>query len=121
MKLKICAFVLLLASFPAAQTKRTMTPDDVLAVKAIAAVKISPDGKLVLYELAYSDLKENQTRNEIWLASGTGLATFKPRRFTSGQEDRSPEWSQDGQSVAFLSTRGAATAAGEAAHAQVYV
>jgi Tol biopolymer transport system component len=105
-----------------AQTPRSMTPDDVLSVKALSGVRISPDGKLVLYELAYPDLKENQGRNEIWIAPATGSgAAAKPRKFTGGREDRSPEWSPDGQWVAFLSARGAAPAAGERPRSQVYV
>jgi len=105
-----------------AETPRPMTPDDVLSVKALSGVRISPDGKLVLYELAYPDLKENQGRNEIWIAPATGTgAGWKPRKFTGGREDRSPEWSPDGQWVAFLSARGAAPAAGERPRSQVYV
>jgi dipeptidyl aminopeptidase/acylaminoacyl peptidase len=110
-----------------------MTPDDVMAVKSVNNARISPDGKLVLYELAYPDLKDDQGHNEIWIApagsTATGLA--KPRKFTGGKEDRSAEWSPDGQSVAFLGVRGAvgvsgagsapAATAGERARAQLYV
>jgi len=114
-----------------AQTKRPMTPDDVMAVKSVNNARISPDGKLVLYELAYPDLKDDQGHTEIWIAPAgaavTGVA--KPRRFTSGKDDRSPEWSPDGQSIAFLGARGAAggsasavpaSAAGDRPRAQIY-
>jgi dipeptidyl aminopeptidase/acylaminoacyl peptidase len=114
-----------------AQTKRPMTPDDVMAVKSVNNARISPDGKLVLYELAYPDLKDDQGRNEIWIAPAGAavMGVAKPRKFTSGRDDRSPEWSPDGQSVAFLGARGAgstggsapASPAGERPRAQIYV
>jgi len=119
MRVRALAIVALLVIPAAAQTQRPMSFEDVLAIKAVTGAKISPDGKLVLYELAYSDLKENQPRNEIWLASTTP-GTFQSRKFTSGREDRSPQWSPNGQWVAFLGTRGGATS-GEPQRAQIYV
>jgi dipeptidyl aminopeptidase/acylaminoacyl peptidase len=120
--MRTLAIALFLAASATAQTPRPMTPDDVLAVQAVNGVRISPDGKMVLYELAYSDLKENQTHNEIWLAPATGApGAFKPRKFTSGREDRSPQWSPDGQWVAFLGTRGTAASSGEPPRPQVYL
>jgi Tol biopolymer transport system component len=103
----------------AAQTKRPMTPEDILAVKAVNNARISPDGKVVLYELTYPDLKDDQSRTEIWVAPTGG----KPHKFTSGKDDRSPEWSPDGEWVAFLSARGAGPtpAPGERPRSQIYV
>jgi dipeptidyl aminopeptidase/acylaminoacyl peptidase len=125
--MKTITIALLSLAAVTAQTKRPMTPDDVMAVKSVNNARISPDGKLVLYEVAYPDLKDDQGRNEIWIAPAgaavTGVA--KPRKFTSGRDDRSPEWSPDGQWVAFLGARGATAAPasppGERPRAQVYV
>ena len=123
--MKTLAITLLSLVAVTAQTKRPMTPDDVMAVKSVNNARISPDGKLVLYELAYPDVKDDQARNEIWIApAGAPLAGLaKPRKFTSGRDDRSPEWSPDGEWVAFLGARGAAPSApaGERARAQLYV
>ena len=125
--MKTITIALLSLAAVAAQTKRPMTPDDVMAVKSVNNARIAPDGKLVLYELAYPDLKDDQGRNEIWIAPvGAGVTgVAKPRKFTSGRDDRSPEWSPDGQSVAFLGARGATAAPtsppGERPRAQVYV
>jgi dipeptidyl aminopeptidase/acylaminoacyl peptidase len=126
---KTFAIALLSLATVVAQTKRPMTPEDVMAVKSVNNARISPDGKLVLYELAYPDLKEDQGRNEIWIAPAGAavMGVAKPRRFTSGKDDRSPEWSPDGQSIAFLGARGGATGAasttpaGERPRAQIYV
>ena len=117
--MKTLTIALLSLAAVAAQTKRPMTPDDVLGVKAVQNAKISPDGNAVLYELAYPDLKDDQGRNEIWIApAGPAMAGLaKPRKFTNGKDDRSAEWSPDGQSVAFLGSRSPGTGSSSAAAA----
>jgi dipeptidyl aminopeptidase/acylaminoacyl peptidase len=116
------AIALFLAATVTAQTPRPMTAEDVLALKAVNSVKISPDGKLVLYELAYSDLRDNRAHNEIWVAAATDTpGSRKPRKFTSGTDDRSPQWSRDGEWVAFLGTRGTPASNVEPTHPQVYL
>lgn len=94
---------LLLAVFAAAtafaQDKRPMTFDDVMALKNVSGALISPDGKTVVYSLSHLDMKDNETINEIWIVPSAGGT---PRKFTSGKNDRSPQWSPNSQSVAFL-------------------
>ena len=85
-----------------------MTFDDVMALKTIGITSVSPDGKSVLYTVSYADMKENERRTEIWLAE----AGRKARRFTTGKEDNTPQWSPDGQWIGFLSTRGAPAPSG---------
>jgi dipeptidyl aminopeptidase/acylaminoacyl peptidase len=97
-----------------AQNKRPMNYDDIMALKTVGGPAISPDGKQVLYTLSYADLKDNERRTEIWIVSVDG---GKPRRFTSGKNDNSPQWSPDNQWIAFISTRGT----GESAKRQIYL
>src|SRR5262245_7248394 len=108
-------FALSLLSFAVrAQNKRPMNYDDIMAMKTVGNTAISPDGRYVIYTLSYADMKENERRSEIWMvATDAG----KPRRFTSGKNDTSPQWSPSGEWIAFLSTRGA----GEAAKPQLYL
>ena len=117
------ALALILLAPAIAQTPRPMTPDDVLNIKSVGGAEISPDGQLVLYEVSYADLGDDRRRTEIWLAPATGApAQSKARKFTSGHNDRSPEWSPDGQSVAFLRTaRENGAAASEPPRAQIYL
>jgi dipeptidyl aminopeptidase/acylaminoacyl peptidase len=109
-----CAFVFLLVLSISAQTSRPMTFDDVMAMKTVSSTAISPDGKQVAYTLAYADMKDNERRSEIWVVATSGGSA---RRFTMGKNDAAPQWSPDGQWLAFISTRGT----GEAAKPQIYV
>jgi dipeptidyl aminopeptidase/acylaminoacyl peptidase len=109
---------LAVAGAATAQTKRAMTYDDVMAMKSVGATAVSPDGKHVAYTLSYAEMKENERRTEIWIVGvSSNPGGGKPRRFTSGKNDASPQWSPDGQWIAFLSVRGA----GEAAKPQIYL
>jgi Tol biopolymer transport system component len=49
--------------------------------------------------------KDNKRVTSIWMADADGS---NARRFLAHEKDRSPAWSPDGRSVAFLSTRDAA-------------
>ena len=109
-----CVLVFLCALSINAQTPRPMTYDDVMAIKTVGGTAISPDGKQVAYTLSYADMKENERRTEIWVVTTNG---GNARRFTMGKNDAAPTWSPDGQSLAFISTRGT----GEAAKPQLYL
>src|SRR4051794_1638047 len=104
----VCACLMLPVALPA-QEKRPMTFDDVMAVKQVGGTKIAPDGTRILYTLTHADLKANESRTEIWMVPAKG---GKARRFTGGKNDRAPEWSPDGQWIAFLAVRGDAAPAG---------
>src|SRR5271154_6793187 len=109
--MKTIAIALLALAVAGAQTKHPMTPGDVMAVKSVNNARISPDGKLVLYEVAYPDIKEDQGRTEIWIAPAGAAVSWlsKPRKLSSGRDDRAPEWSPDGQWIAFLGARAVAS------------
>ncbi len=95
--------ILLLAVIAAgAQERRPMTFDDVMALNNVGSPQISPDGELVVYTVSHASMNDNEIRSEIWLVSSGGGDV---RRFTSGNNDRSPVWSPDGEWIGFISSR----------------
>src|SRR5207247_2277865 len=64
---------------------------------------VTPDGRWVAYAVATPSLADNRNVSRIWLAE---VATGANHQLTQGPgSDRSPRWSPDGKTLAFLSTR----------------
>ena len=79
------------------------TVDDVMALKSVSEVAVSPDGKRIAYVVTERNLESNVSNSDIWVVSTAG---GDARRVTSGpRADRSPQWSNDGTWIAFLSDR----------------
>jgi len=85
--------------------RRAITFDDFIALKTVGDPELSPDGKWVAYTVTANSLQDNRGVARIWLADiATGGG--QSRQVTQGPgSDRSPRWSPDGQTLAFLSTR----------------
>ena len=97
------SLILMIALVGLAQEKRPMTFDDIMAMKNVGAPEISPDGKSIVYTVTSAAMDDNENRPEIWLVSTE--EDRSARRFTSGNNDRSPKWSPDGEWIAFVSNR----------------
>ena len=83
---------------------RRWTVDDVLAMKTVSDVAISPDGKRVAYVVTTLDREQNVTNSDVWVVSTEG---GEPLQLTQApRADRAPQWSADGSWIAFLSDRG---------------
>ncbi len=109
-----------LAGTASAQT-RPVSIDDVLALKAVAAPTIAPDGSAVLYTVRQwqdGEGGKKDARTHLWRAPADGSAPG--RQITFGERgDSQPGWSPDGQYMSFVSSRGKQN--GEDAKGQIWI
>jgi dipeptidyl aminopeptidase/acylaminoacyl peptidase len=91
------------STLASAQTaKPRLTLDEFFNSVSFDAVKVSPDGSSIIIGTEKADWDQQIFRKELWLyrtASGTLL------QLTQSGRDYSPQWSPDGQWIAFLSER----------------
>src|SRR5215213_5144869 len=113
--------VLVFASVANAQTKRPMSFADIMELKNVGTVALSPDASAIAFSVSTWDHPNARTsadstkpdtakgdrhevRSHLWLVPATGGA---PRQLTFGERGESqPAWSPDGRSIAFLAARG---------------
>jgi dipeptidyl aminopeptidase/acylaminoacyl peptidase len=101
----ISASVFTHSTFAHAQTaKPKLTLDEFFNSVSFPAVKVSPDGNSVVIGTEKADWDQQIFRKELWLyraAAGGGSLV----QLTQSGHDSSPQWSPDGQWIAFLSER----------------
>src|SRR5215469_7703029 len=109
MVLRTPLFSILVAAFTAgaalaANANRPMTPAEALSSVRAGDLHFSPDGRRLAY-VAISYRWDWQPHLRI-----LDVASGRERELTpAGKSERSPQWSPDGKSLAFLSNRGHAT------------
>jgi dipeptidyl aminopeptidase/acylaminoacyl peptidase len=108
-------FVICASIFAHAQTaKPKLTLDEFFNSVSFPSVKVSPDGNSVVIETEKADWEQQIFRKELWLyrtaASGVSLSSGSLVQLTQSGHDSSPQWSPDGQWIAFLSERKVADA-----------
>ncbi len=85
------------------QSKRAMTPEDVVSLNRASDAQISPDGRRVAFVQTSWDRENDRFNSDVWLVDEMRQVvrlTSHPRR------DDSPRWSPDARRIAFLSERG---------------
>src|SRR5215469_8104983 len=84
--------------------KRAVAPEDLLALRDVSDVHLSPTGTKIAFVLTSFDRTTNHQRSNVWIASVVGS---DPKAITGGDfEDSMPRWSPDSRFLAFSSNRG---------------
>lgn len=93
----------LLSLLPRSRQRPTFGLDDLLALKDISDINLSPDGQWVAYTLTQNDLDDDVIRESVWMQS---LAGGAPLPMTDPDSDaNTPRFSPDGRYLAVLSNR----------------
>src|ERR1700727_2110731 len=92
----------LLSATAAAQTpKRPITFDDLISMRRVSDLQISPDGKWIAYTVAFADKDANHTVSDIWIVATTGGEASRLTSLSGGADNEL--WSPDGKTIAFVS------------------
>ncbi len=80
---------------------------DLVGMDRISGQQVSPDGKLIVFQIRKTDLEANKGRTDLWIVGTDGKGLRQLTKDPAG--DWNPLWSVDGQFVYFLSTRSGST------------
>jgi dipeptidyl aminopeptidase/acylaminoacyl peptidase len=83
----------------AAADRRPIAETDIHAFQWLANAKISPDGSRIVYVRVAVNAKRDNYDTALWMVPSAGVT---PRQLTSGPRDSSPQWSPNGQTLAFV-------------------
>lgn len=108
--------IMTLATLPlltfAQDNDRSITIDDLLALKSVGNPEISPDGEWVAYTVRTRDMEEDKAQTQIWVVASDGGDAVP---MTSPDYSASnPRWSPDNKYLSFQAAKG------EDAKAQVW-
>jgi len=94
----------LILALPAmAAEKRAFHIEDLYRLKGVQHLALSPDGSKLAFEVSSQDLKASTRSTQLWLLE---VASGQVKQLTfSGKSDTAPQWSKDGKTLYFLSSR----------------
>lgn len=81
-------------------TNDRMTPETLWAMGRIGGAAASPDGKTVVYQVAYYSVKENKSHQVLYTQTTDGKRQTKLT--TTAKSEYGPAWIESGKRIAFL-------------------
>jgi len=82
-----------------------LTVRDLATLKRVSGHVPSPDGSRLAFVVRETDLEADRGRTDIWTLDLAQTDTAPQRLTTDPENDSQPQWSKDGSSVYFLSSR----------------
>lgn len=95
---------LLAATVAGAAERRSLTADDINALREVGDPQVSPDGDWVMYTVRTTDLVKDKRIAHLWMASWDGNRQLQLTQ--SEHSEHTPRWSPDGKYVSFITARG---------------
>ena len=101
-----CALFCLCSLLGLAADKRPMNFLDIVTLRAVAALDVSPDGKSGVFEMNVPDWKAGKSYTDLyWVSLEEGVKSVRQMTRTATSNEKSPKWSPDGSFFVFLSDR----------------
>ncbi len=101
--MRFILIILYSVSVLSAQDMDKPTIDDILSVKTMGDLQLSPDRRQLAFRLTTPLLDENRYQRDIYVME---VASGNVRQMTTNDaSDYGPVWSPDGKSIVFISTR----------------
>ncbi|GHM99990.1 peptidase S9 [Cytophagales bacterium WSM2-2] len=96
--------LLLVFSFSKTQAQHVPSFEELISLRGVGGVQLSPDGKTIAFTVQTTDWNDNRYDTEIWLAR----EGEKPFQLTNNPKNSSSavQFSPDGKWISFLSDRG---------------
>ncbi len=102
--LALLFFSAFFSNLHAQDSKKSLTIDDILKLKTVQEVQISPDGKWVAYTVSENDLKKDKGLKRVYMISFSGgeAIAISGKDYSASQ----PRWSPDNKYLSFLASKG---------------